>query len=44
MTHLLIELLFTETSNEVTNTYTWWFDGLLVELIATNVNTDTDVG
>ena len=44
MTHLLIELEFIKTSNEVTDRFTWWFDGLLVELIATNVNTDTDVG
>jgi hypothetical protein len=44
MTHLLIELVFIKTINEITDRFTWWFDGLLVELIATNVNTDADVG
>jgi hypothetical protein len=39
-----MEFLFIKSSNEVTDRFTWWFSGLLVELIVSNVNIGADVG
>jgi hypothetical protein len=36
--------VFIKSSNEVTDTFTWWFSRLLVELIANNVNIEAGVG